>query len=49
MRREAKQQQPAPVTLRADRQAPHGAVVEVMDLARQLNLLNFSIITERSP
>ena len=47
LREESAQPQPAPITLRADRQAPHGTVVEVMDLARQLRLLNFSIITER--
>ncbi|MBT7308814.1 MAG: biopolymer transporter ExbD [Gammaproteobacteria bacterium] len=38
-----------PLLLRADRQAPHGAVVEVMDRARQLHLLNLSIVTESAP
>lgn len=36
------------IVVRADRDTPHGAVVTVMDGARQLNLLNLSIVTERS-
>ncbi|HIJ22130.1 MAG TPA: biopolymer transporter ExbD [Gammaproteobacteria bacterium] len=38
-----------PLLLRADREAPHGAVVEVMDVARKLRLLNLSIATEPQP
>ncbi|MBT3308696.1 MAG: biopolymer transporter ExbD [Gammaproteobacteria bacterium] len=41
-------QQDLAIVVRADRQTPHGAVVTVMDGARQLNLLNLSIITERT-
>ena len=37
---------PAPIVLREDRQTPHGSVVEVMNQARTLNLLNLSILTE---
>jgi biopolymer transport protein ExbD len=34
-----------PLIIRADSKAPHGAVVMVMDAARQLGILNLSIAT----
>ena len=37
--------QAAPVIITADEQAPHGAVVKVMDAAGQLGLVNLSITT----
>lgn len=35
------------LVVRADRLAPHGSVVIVMDAARQLHLTNLSIVTEQ--
>lgn len=37
-----------PIILRADRETPHHAVVEVMDGVRILNLFNLSIMTEQA-
>ena len=37
-----------PLVIRADHQAPHGAVVEVMDRAQQLGISNLSIATDRA-
>ncbi len=37
-----------PLIIRADRQAPHGAVMSVMDVAQQLGILNLSIASENS-
>ena len=46
--KEALQQNPdLSLVVRADRLAPHGAVVIVMDAARQLQLNNLSIVTEQ--
>jgi len=36
------------LVIRADHQAPHGAVVEVMDRAQQLGVSNLSIATDTS-
>lgn len=36
------------LVIRADQKAPHGAVVLIMDAARQVGILNMSIATTRS-
>ncbi len=42
---EAQREVPAPLWLQADRAAPHGAVVSVMDYAREVGVLKLSIVT----
>ena len=37
-----------PLIIRADSQAPHGAVVMIMDAARHLGIINLSIATTQS-